>query len=137
VSTDSVLSGDLLVAGENVLVELIPYDGDTTGELYEVKRPIIVQNTPPGIIGTPTVVIHDSLLTCIINARDPDGDPLTFALESGPSGMTIDSMGVIRWVFTPPENDTTYIITVSITDDKGAGEKLDIPLQIAKESDAE
>jgi hypothetical protein len=137
VSTDSILNGDLLMAGENVLVELVPYDGDTTGAMYEVKRPIIVQNTPPNILGTPTAIIQDSILTCKINAQDPDGDPLTFAIESGPSGMTIDSTGLIRWVFTPPENDTTYIISIVVTDDKGAGERLDIPLQVAKQPEEE
>lgn len=133
VSTDSVLNGNLLMAGENVLVELVPFDGDTVGATYEIKRPIIVQNTPPTIFGIPTAVIQDSLLTCKITAQDPDGDPLTYAIESGPSGMSIDSTGLIRWVFTPPPNDTTYIITVSVTDDKGAGQKIDIPLQVAKQ----
>lgn len=137
VSTDSILNGDLLMAGENVLVELVPYDGDSTGAMFEVKRPIIVQNTPPTFLGTPTVVIQDTLLTCIINAQDPDGDPLTFSIESGPAGMSVDSTGLIRWAFPPQEKDTTLIIVVSVTDDKGAGEKLSIPLQIAKNPDAE
>jgi hypothetical protein len=132
VSTDSTLNGDLLAAGENVLLELIPYDGDTTGQMFEVKRPIVVQNTPPKIFGIPTAVIHDSLLTCRITAKDPDGDPLTYTIESGPSGMTIDSTGLIQWIVVPPENDTIIIISVSVTDDKGAGEKVDIPLQVAK-----
>ena len=126
VSTDSIINGDLLVAGENVVVELVPYDGDTTGRMYEVKRPIIVQNTPPNILGTPFAVIHDSLLTCKINAQDPDGDPLTFAIESGPSGMTIDGTGLIKWIFPLPQNDTTYIIAVSVTDDKGAFDFTDL-----------
>jgi hypothetical protein len=130
VSTDSILPGDLLAAGEHVLVELVPFDGDTTGEMFEVKRPIIVQNTPPILFGITNTIIQDNMLTCTINAHDPDGDPLTFALESAPSGMTIDSTGVINWEFQPPSKDTTFIITVSVTDDKGAGQKLDIPFEL-------
>ena len=32
-----------------------------------------------------------------IIASDADGDPMTFSLVNGPSGMTVDSAGVIRW----------------------------------------
>lgn len=137
VSTDSVLPGNQLIAGKNVLAELVPFDGDTTGDMFEVTRPIIVQNTPPAFTGATNTVIGDSLLTCKINARDPDGDPLTFTLESAPSGMTIDSTGVISWVFSPPQNDTTFTVTVSVIDDKGAGQKLDIPFEIKKKAGEE
>lgn len=134
---DSILPGDMLRAGENVRVELIPHDGDTTGDMFDITRPIIVQNLPPKFIGTPTPVVKDSLVTIVVNAQDPDGDPLTYSIKQGPSGMEIDTMGTIVWRFSPPETTTTYNIIVKVIDQRGAGEELQIPFTITKTNEPE
>jgi len=132
VSKDSILDGNLLVAGKNVKLTLIPFDGDTTGERFDITRPVLVQNLPPNIIGTPAPVIKGKLVTCKVNAQDPDGDKISYEIEEGPNGMTIDSLGNINWNIPEPVKDTTYKVTVKVTDTKGAGKRIEIPLRIKK-----
>jgi hypothetical protein len=129
---DSILPGDMLRAGENVRVELVPHDGDTTGDMFEITRPIMVQNLPPRFIGIPSPVVKDSIVTIVVNAEDPDGDPLTYSILQGPSGMSIDTTGTIVWRFSPPETTTTYNIIVKVTDQRGAGDKIIIPFTVTK-----
>ncbi|MCK4911147.1 MAG: cadherin-like domain-containing protein, partial [Thermodesulfovibrionales bacterium] len=46
---------------------------------------------------------QDTAKAITLTATDPDGDPLTYTLKSGPDGMEIDSMtGEVRW--TVPED---------------------------------
>jgi hypothetical protein len=54
-----------------------------------------------------------------IRAIDPENDPLTFALTSGPTGMTIDAVrGIVRW--TPSLSQIgTANATVEVTDVRG------------------
>ena len=131
-SNDSVLDGQLLKAGKNVRVELVPYDGDTVGESFEITRPIIVQNLPPKVIGTLIPVMNDSLITCKIDVEDPDGDQVSYVIEEGPPGMTIDNTGRIQWKRPETLRDTTYNIVVMVTDSRGAGERIKLPLKITK-----
>jgi|GEM_PF-1934796 len=132
VSSDSILDGQLLVAEKNVRVTIVPFDGDTTGESYEITRPIIIRNTPPKIIGTPEPIVKDSLIVCKINAEDPDGDPITYEIAEGPTGMTIDSTGMLQWKFPATGKDTVYSVTVKVTDPKGGGAKVQIPLKLTR-----
>lgn len=52
---------------------------------------------------------------------DPNGDPLTFTLNSGPDGMTMDSDGLIDWDVdvTPPPDPGLYRVDLDISDDEG------------------
>ena len=48
------------------------------------------ENEPPFVVSTPpTQVLEDSLLSYRIEVEDKDGDDVTFALVSGPSGMVL------------------------------------------------
>ncbi|TET17086.1 MAG: hypothetical protein E3J78_08065, partial [Candidatus Cloacimonadota bacterium] len=60
------------------------------------------------------------------------GDPITYAITVGPPGITIDTTGFIQWKFPEQANDTTYSITITVTDAKGAGAELQIPLKLTK-----
>jgi hypothetical protein len=54
--------------------------------------PIVVTSTPA------TVAFLGSSYGYAANARDPDGDPISYALLAGPSGMTLTaSTGATRW----------------------------------------
>jgi RHS repeat-associated protein len=54
-----------------------------------------------------------------VNASDPDGDPVSFRLASGPAGMTIEAQtGLISW--NPTESDLgTHPVTVRAEDGRG------------------
>jgi RHS repeat-associated protein len=54
--------------------------------------PIVITSTPA------TVAFLGSSYGYAANARDPDGDPVSYALLAGPSGMTLTaSTGATRW----------------------------------------
>ncbi len=54
-----------------------------------------------------------------IEATDPDGDVLTFFLDDGHEGMTIDpATGMLSWSQTPSE-DEPYDLTASVSDGRG------------------
>jgi hypothetical protein len=56
----------------------------------------------------------DVLYTYNVNATDPDGDTLTYALTTKPAGMTINSTtGLINWT---PTSTGYYDVTVEVSD---------------------
>lgn len=51
-----------------------------------------------------------------VSAGDPDGDPLTYRLETGPSSMIIDNAtGRMEWQ-TPPEARGRHQVKVTVED---------------------
>lgn len=55
----------------------------------------------------------------VARATDTEGDPLTFALEQAPAGMTIDPQGRILWA--PAGDPRTETVRVRVTDSGGLG----------------
>jgi RHS repeat-associated protein len=55
-------------------------------------------NRPPQIVSQPgTSVLAGSIYRYDVRAVDPDGDSLTFRLESGPPGARITELGQLTW----------------------------------------
>lgn len=75
------------------------------------RAPTITSQPPPGVVAG-LIYRYD------VKASDPDGDPLTYTLESAPPGMTIDNLGRITWQ-TTKANVGTHRIAVSVEDDRG------------------
>jgi streptogramin lyase/single-stranded DNA-binding protein len=83
---------------------------DLPPDLQTLPNPVIT-STPPGVVG-----MGDSY-SYQVTATNPNSGVLSFALSSGPAGMTIDSAtGMIRWTagFTGPQR-----VKVTVTDGKG------------------
>ena len=57
-------------------------------------------------------------LNLSLSATDVDlpVQPLTYALVSGPAGLTVSSSGVLSWTPTEAQGPTTQVVTVSVTD---------------------
>ena len=54
------------------------------------------------------------------HAQDPDGDRLTYALESAPPGMAIDpASGVINWTVDPQGGVGDYKVRIVAKDEQG------------------
>ncbi len=109
--------GSPLKRGDNFSVKITPYDGVDYGTPVLLEREIL--NTPPVIVEHKEFSFNGSVYTYQVKASDPDGDALTYSLESPPAGMTIDaSTGLLRWLvpkeFTGRQN-------VSIIADDGHG----------------
>lgn len=77
-------------------------------------------NEPPVFAGTPLdVVLEGELYSYQAVANDPDGDAVTFALRSGPEGMTVSPAGLVQWQ-TPVGSAELYEIEIEANDSRGA-----------------
>ncbi len=77
-------------------------------------------NLGPSILSrAPSEATVDERYVYGLRAVDPENNPLTFALKSSPSGMTIDAeRGVIRWTPTAAQIGTAQV-TVEVRDVHG------------------
>jgi RHS repeat-associated protein len=80
----------------------------------------VIVNHPPVISSVAPATITAGLLYAYdVRATDPDGDPLTYTLTSGPAGMTLDSLGRLRWQTGIPNIGTAHV-SLTAADDRGA-----------------
>lgn len=72
--------------------------GASTTQPYEIE--VGATELPPRIVSTPVYgAVEDALYEYDVEAVDPDGDVLAFALGQGPAGMTIDpDTGLVQWL---------------------------------------
>ncbi len=78
------------------------------------------RNQPPTITSLPTVTaMANRAYSYDADATDPDSDPLTYTLVTGPSGLAIaPSNGVLTW--SPSDSDLgTHDITLRVEDGRG------------------
>jgi hypothetical protein len=92
-----VLPGDQFSRGDQISFQVFPFDGEDEGTPYEGKA-ITIPNAPPVFVSRPPLQFLADTYTYQAQAIDPDGDEVTYALESPPPGMTIDrKTGKINW----------------------------------------
>jgi hypothetical protein len=120
-----------LKRGDKVDVKITPFDGEAYGRSVILHREIV--NLPPVIIENNKHRFDGNTYIYQVEATDPDGDPLTYSLKSGPPGMTIDSAsGLIKW--NVPANFTGKApFTVLVTDGHGAEASRGLTLNIKPE----
>ena len=108
-----------LAQSDIVAVEAIPYDHDGAGKSLRAA-PLVVGNNPPKILSVPMMMSSGELYEYAVRAEDPDGDPVSFDLEGGPSGMTIDrAAGQVVW--RPGAGISgTHHVKIIAADGKGA-----------------
>jgi hypothetical protein len=93
-ATDGFVRGDLIVLG------VTPYDAAGPGR-FLVSEPLVLQNRPPVITSSPSGPSRPGSFEYAVTATDPDGDHLTYKLDTAPPGMTIDpATGTITWQAT-------------------------------------
>ena len=83
---------------------------------------LIVQNGQPEMLSEPTYCAPiGALYRYDVEAADPNGDTLTYSLEYGPDGMTIDAVsGLITWTPTAAQVGQ-HDYRVIVEDGRGAG----------------
>ena len=124
-----------LTTKDTIQVDVTASDGAPNGATTVTER-FTLSNSSPTIVSkppsSPTVDQYDYL----VKATDADGDPITYALETAPPGMTIEaSTGQIRWRVAP-DMKGNYRIRVVAKDPQGgfAVQEFDLSLKNAGQS---
>ena len=123
-----------LKRGDKINVRITPFDGEAYGRPVLLEREI--RNMPPVIIDDKNLKFSfdGKVYTYQVRATDPDGDPLTYSLKSGPAGMTIDpSTGLVRWE-VPEDFQGKAAFTVLVSDGQGGetSQKLSVEIKTEK-----
>jgi hypothetical protein len=114
-----VLQGDKIKKGDRVLVVIVPQDNYGTGKPFKTQV-ISIPNASPWFISIPPTDFKGNMYSYAAEARDPDGDAITYSLVTFPEGMKIDSKtGMVTW----PISETSagsHEIEVAAQDSEGA-----------------
>jgi hypothetical protein len=94
-------------------VEVIARDQEAPS-LAVRATPIVLGNSPPEITSNPTALSNREQYDYTVQAKDIDGDPVSFALETAPPGMSIDkTSGQVSWKVTPGLTGTHRVKVVA------------------------
>jgi len=89
-----------LTAKDTIRVNVTATDGNPGGTAT-VSGQFTMSNTAPTIVSSPHLSLEDNQFDYLVQATDADGDPISYALEVSPPGMTIETnTGRIRWRIT-------------------------------------
>lgn len=124
----------VLKRGDKIKVRITPFDGEVYGRPALLEREI--ENMPPVITKEKDLKFSfdGKVYTYQVKATDPDGDPLTYSLKSGPAGMAIDpSTGLVRWdVPEDFQGKAPFIVLVSDGQGGEASQKLTVQIKTEK-----
>lgn len=135
-NNSEVADGDLheldttgFAKGDTIVVEVTPSDPMGRGK-SKLSNPITILNSPPKITSVPPSNIERNRYVYAVKASDPDGDPVTYALEAWPPGMKIDkATGRIEWPLSGKLSGTHKIrITATDSQEARAFQEFDVTL---------
>jgi hypothetical protein len=113
-----------LKRGDSLGVAGTPFDGEEYGERHIISR--TVGNVPPEVTQHNEHSFDGKLYTYAVKAEDPDGDTLSYSLDSGPQGMSIDpGTGLVKWE-VPADFLGAVDFRVSVSD--GNGGRAELPV---------
>jgi hypothetical protein len=105
--------------GDTITVAIVPDDREVMG-VPKKSAPITILNSAPAIDSSPPFSMDGTKYVYQIKASDPDNDPITFSLKSGPKGMKVDQKtGLIQWEIQK-EDKGTHSIEIEVRDNEGA-----------------
>jgi len=114
-----ILERNRFKKGDSIAVTVTPDDRDVTGASKKSDA-VVISNSPPVIVSSPPTSIEGSKYLYQVKANDPDNDPITFVLKSGPKGMEIDkNTGLIRWEIRN-EDKGAHQVEIEASDNEGA-----------------
>ncbi|MDH4162688.1 MAG: Ig-like domain-containing protein [Nitrospirota bacterium] len=114
--------------GDSISIRITPFDGQDAGEPIILTREI--RNFPPSFVEHKNVTIQDNVLIYQAQAIDPDGDPVTFSLESAGEGLSIQSAtGTLAWK-VPPDFKGERQVTIIAEDGHGGRVRYPVTLTI-------
>jgi hypothetical protein len=105
--------------GDSLSVVVVADDREARG-ISKRSDPVVVSNSPPMITSSPPTSLKGNAYLYQVKAEDPDLDPISFSLKSGPKGMVIDqTTGLLRWEIQK-ENEGTQVVEIEASDPDGA-----------------
>ena len=105
--------------GDSIAVIVTPDDRETLGTPKK-SEPLVISNSPPFIASSPPTSVEKSTYIYQVRANDPDNDPITFTLKSGPKGMEMDkNTGLIRWEIGRKDKGS-HSVEIEVSDSEGA-----------------
>ena len=108
--------------GDSIVVIVTPDDREALGTPKR-SEPLLISNSPPQIVSSPPTSLEKTTYIYEVKANDPDNDPVTFTLKSGPPGMVIDKKtGEIRWEIRK-EDKGNHSVEIEVSDAEGARSK--------------
>lgn len=114
-----ILERNRFKKGDSITVIVTSDDREVAGAPKKSDA-VIISNSPPLIVSSPPTSVEKSTYLYQVKANDPDNDPVTFVLKSGPKGMEIDkNTGLIRWEIRK-EDKGTHQIEIEASDNEGA-----------------
>jgi hypothetical protein len=116
---NGTLQGGQFKKGDSIAVTVTPEDGESIGNPKK-SEPIIISNSPPIIVSSPSNKISGSVYTYQVKANDPDNDFIIYNLKNAPKGMEINKeTGLIRWQIGQG-NHGTQSVEIEASDSEGA-----------------
>jgi hypothetical protein len=105
--------------GDSLSVVVVADDREVRGTPKR-SDPVVVSNSPPMITSSPPTSLKGNTYLYQVKAEDPDLDPISFSLKSGPKGMVIDqTTGLLRWEIQK-ENEGTQVVEIEASDPDGS-----------------
>lgn len=112
------------VGNHNLSFEATDGNGGIATKSVSLQVVLQVENRPPQFTTLPrTSASIGRLYQSVVQAIDPNGDPVSLTLKSAPAGMSLSSQGLLNW---PPEDIRlgNYPLIVEATDGKGGSTEL-------------
>jgi hypothetical protein len=103
--------------GSRIHAKAIPNDGAADGAWVESPRYEVVNGLPVVKSEVPKELPPGRDFKYRIEAHDPDGDPLTYALKSGPDGAVMNG-STLEWKVPEEQIGRPVEFTVEISDGK-------------------
>ncbi len=91
-------------------------------------------NDPPVINSQPRLRARvGQVYGYLIEAHDPNGDPLSYHLDVRPPGMTVDATGVVQWQPASELLGTTQPVSIRVEDGRGGVATQQFDLQVVSQ----
>ena len=107
---------------DSIVVIVTPDDREALGTPKRSEA-LLISNSPPQIFSSPPTSVEKTGYIYQVKVNDPDNDPITFTLKSGPRGMEIDKKtGLIKWEIRK-EDKGSHSVEIEVSDVEGAKSK--------------
>ncbi|SDK52451.1 VCBS repeat-containing protein, partial [Pseudomonas delhiensis] len=112
-------------------------DGERQQELAPNLAPSFVDDQGNALAGLQLSTAEDTLLQGAFQARDPNGDSLTYSLARGPANGSLIVNADGTWQYLPnPDYNGADSFVVTVTDNRGASSSLTVDIGVSAVNDA-